>query len=432
MTVFLVTFAVYTFPLAYDLFHKPFFNWSPAQDIVSTSFLPVEILERGDFTLERYRGFISKTFQDPHFVAEVNGRLVSRSPVMAAVLAIPFYGAPLGIGWIKDTGREWLVFPESAFFPGKFAAAMMSALAVLMFFYCSRELVDTKTSAALALVFAFGTSVWSTASQGLWQQTPSVLFQLIGLWFILRGARTGGTSVAPGAFFFSAATVARPNNAIPALLFTVYVLLYHRPALTRWILWSIPPAIFFFVYNAIYNGSPFVFGYQDGVGQYLRLPQIEAFLGLTLSPSRGLFIYSPFFIFVPIGYINTLGKPLERFYRFCALALGAGVILLSMWSEWDGGWGYGTRMLTDLLPYMSLLLVPVLPLFDRVPRAAFWTMVIYAVVVHSFSLWDYGTRWHWHWDNYRYNVWDLAENEPLYYFKQYWEMALHFVGRLHA
>ena len=168
LALFLLASIVYHFPLAYNLLHKPFFNYAPGQDVASTSLLPIEILERGDFALDKYREFYKRFYHDPYFVAEVNGRLVSRSPVAAAVLAVPFYGLPLGMGWIANPRLTWLVFPWSGYVVAKFAAAFITALGAVMFFFCARELADLRTSASLTLALAFWTSVWSTATQGLW------------------------------------------------------------------------------------------------------------------------------------------------------------------------------------------------------------------------------------------------------------------------
>jgi hypothetical protein len=428
LILFLLIFAFYNFPIAYDLLHKPFFNWAPAQDIASTSLVPISMLERGDLYLDQFTDFIAQNYADPYFVAHISGRVVSRYPVAAAVVSIPFYGIPLATGWLAHPGYSWLVYPWSAFFVAKFASALLSALAAVIFFFCARELSDLKTGAALTVIFALATSVWSTNSQGLWQQTPSVLFQVIGIWFLLRGSRLGAASVAPGAFFFSAATVARTNDGIAALVFSLFVMLRYRAAIWRWILWSLPPALFFFTYNAIYNGSPFVFGYQDGIAQYLRSPQPEAIAGLVISPSRGLLIYSPFLIFAPIGIWVARRDSNRQFYLFCAIASLLGVLLLSMWEDWGGGWGYGTRMMTDLVPYLMLLLIPVFRQMQPVWRTAFFVMAGYAIIIHSFALWDYGERWHWHWENYRYDVWDWRDNEPLFYVKEFASMARQYLA----
>jgi len=57
LAVLAVSFAVYVFPVVYDLAYKPFFTWTAAQDIASTSVLPIAMLERGDFALDQFRGF---------------------------------------------------------------------------------------------------------------------------------------------------------------------------------------------------------------------------------------------------------------------------------------------------------------------------------------------------------------------------------------
>lgn len=426
--VFLVAFVVYVFPFVYDLAYKPFFTWTAGQDIASTSLLPIVILEHGDFALDQFRDFFN-TFPNPGVVPEVNGRLISRSPVVAAVLAMPFYGPPLASGWIMHPPNSWLAYPWTGYFVAKFAAVFITALAVVVFFFCARELADAKTSLALAFVFAFGTSAWSTASQALWQQTPSLLLQTIGVWFLLRGRRKGANAVAPGALFFSAAAVSRISDGVAAVLFTVYVLVEYRAAFWRWVLWAIPPAVLFFAYNAIYNGSPFVFGYQDRFLEYVVSPQFGAALGLLFSPSRGLLSYSPFFVFALAGAWLARFEKNRAFYAFVCANVVIGVGLLSMFSEWDGGWGYGTRYMTDLLPYATLLLVPVYVRLQGIAQVIFWSMVVFAVILQGFGLWDYGVRWHWHWPNHKYDVWNIPENEPLFYAKQHVDMGLSFLNR---
>lgn len=424
LALFIGAFLVYNFPLAYDLIHKPFFGWVAGQDVVSTTFLPLALFERGDFTLAQYENFFRTNWRSPYFIADVNGQIVSRYPVIGAVLALPFYGVPLGTGWIANPQKSWLQFPWSVFFPGKVAAATLTALAVVMFFFCARALTDRATSAALAIGFGFATSVWSTASQGLWQHTPSILLQLIALWFILRGTRGDPRALAPGAFFLSAATMARQSVGLTALVWTLYVVIAARPAIWRWIVWAIPPVLLTLAYNATYNGSPFVFGYQDGVAEVLRVPRVESIAGLLISPSRGLLVYSPFFIFVLCSFKNFGARRL--FYFFTAITFGLGFFLLASFEAWDGGWGYGTRLLTDVLPYAMFWLIPAYTQLRGAGRTIFWSLAGFALMLQSFGLWDYGARWHWHWENYHPDFWNIARNEPWFYLNEYAAMAQHF------
>ena len=388
------------------------------------------MLESGDFTFEKYQRFFTENWRSPYFVAEVNGRLVSRYPIAPAILALPFYGVPLGTGWLAQPHRDWLTFPWSVFYPAKFTAAFITALAVTMFFFCARELTDTRTSVLVTLALAFGTSVWSTASQALWQHTPSLLFQLIGVWFILRGKKRGALAVAPGALFFSAATVVRMNNAVAALLFTLYALIEYRAALGRWMVWAIPPAALAMIYNALYNGSPFVFGYQEGLTQTMAWLRVDGIIGLFLSPSRGLFIYSPFLLLALYGAARARRESARLFYFCVTIVFVVSVYLLSMFQNWDGGWGYGSRLLVDALPYLTFLLIPALPHVRGIARGVFWAALVYSVILQIFGLWDYGIRWHWHWENYDFDVWNIPRNEPWFYLEQYAQMASHYLNRL--
>lgn len=426
LVLFFAVLAAYQFPLVYDLAYKPFFVWAPGIDIASTSLLPVSLLQRGDFTLDQFGDFASKNYVDPYFLAHVDGRTVSRYPVIGAVLALPFYGIPMATGWLATPGYSWLQYPWTAFIVARLAAATMAALAALVFFFCARELTDRKTSLILAGVFALGTSMWSTVSIGMWQQTPSILLQLIGIWFILRGRRQGAIAVAPGGFFLSAATVARQNNIFPAIVFTVYVLVEYRAALGRWISWALPPALLAVVYNTVYNGSPLVFGYQEGLAQTMGFPRLDGVIGLFLSPSRGLLIYSPFLI-LALVQVRRLADPRDRrFYLFALITFVLGVLFLSTFRLWDGGWGYGTRLVMDVLPYGMFLLVPVLTTIQGWMRVVFWAMAGYAVAVQFLGLWDYGERWHWQWENLKYDVWDIGRSEILFYLREYAAMAQHY------
>jgi hypothetical protein len=60
----------------------------------------------------------------------------------------------------------------------------------------------------------------------------------------------------------------------------------------------------------------------------------------------------------------------------------------------------------------------------------FGSGVAYAVILQAFGLWDYGQRWHWHWNNWAYDVWNVSENEPLFYLKQYADLAAYYFSRL--
>lgn len=413
LILFVVVFFVYTFPLAYNALITPFFHAIPSQDVVSASLIPVSILTRDNFYLDQYRRYVTNNYSDPYFVAEVNNHLVSRYPIASGVLSLPFIGWGLGTGWIART--------DNVFDVAKFSAMLMAALTVVAFFFCARELTDLSTSILTSAAFAFGTSVWSTASQGLWQHTPSILFQSLGIWFLLRGKRAGALAAAPAGIFFSLAVVSRPATIVTVAILSLYVLLEYRAAFVRFILWALPPAFLFFTYNYAINGSALVFGYQEGVT--LNFPQWEAIQGLLFSSGRGLFVYSPFLLLAPVGVWIGWVREHRDLYAYLALTFFAYTGIMAAWGSL-GGWAYGARMLTDALPATVLLIVPVVERIRGGWRSAFWAVVILAAAVQSLGLYDYGVRFHADGNT----VWSLEYNEPLYYVKLFISMAQETLG----
>jgi hypothetical protein len=80
------------------------------------------------------------------------------------------------------------------------------------------------------------------------------------------------------------------------------------------------------MYNALYNGLPFAFGYQEGFTQTMAWLRVDGMIGLFLSPSRGLFIFSPFLMFAIYGAWQARCESARLFY-FCAEGKGVGVVV---------------------------------------------------------------------------------------------------------
>jgi len=86
---------------------------------------------------------------------------------------------------------------------------------------------------------------------------------------------------------------------------------------------------------------------------------LSRLVGLLFSPSRGLFIYTPVFLFSVFGYLTIKDLPNEKL-RFLLYALGLACILeimvYSIFFWWWGGHCYGPRYLTGILPVLALYL----------------------------------------------------------------------------
>lgn len=414
--LFVLTFLIYTIPLTWNALVAPFFHTLPSQDVVPASLLPASILSRGDFYLDQFRRFITNNFPEPYFVNDQTTHLVSRYPVMGGVLAVPFAGAGYGTGWITRAIHLYEI--------AKLSAAFITALSVVAFFFTARALTERPTSVMITLAFAFGSSVWATASQGLWQHTPSILFQTLAFWFLLRGFTDDVHAIAPAGLFLAWATIARPPVLIIALIFAGFVVIFFRSAFWQFTLWAIPPAIFASTYNTIFNGSPFIFGYQEGPEQIFSVPRWEAVQGLWLSSGRGLLIYSPFLLLAPVGLWQSWKQPHKFFFVFLAIAVVGYTALMAAWGSL-GGWAYGARMLTDILPAMCLLIIPAAEKLRGAPRAGLWIVIGFAIVLASLGIWDYGLRFH---SDPANSVWSLENSEPVFYLRLYLVMIKETLG----
>jgi hypothetical protein len=83
--------------------------------------------------------------------------------------------------------------------------------------------------------------------------------------------------------------------------------------------------------------------------------------GTLFSPSRGLFIFSPFLLFLFVRLLPFYRRkyaltPLEILLVLLSVAWWIGT---ARWPEWWGGGSYGPRLLCELLPCVVILLVPV-------------------------------------------------------------------------
>lgn len=414
--LFLCALLIYTIPITYNEWVAPFFHMVPAQDVVSASLLPMSILTRGDFYLDQYRRYITNNYPEPYFVAEVNHHLVTRYTVMPGILAVPVIGVARGAGWLTQTN---LVFSAA-----KSAAAIITAITLLVFFYTACQMTNLATATWTSVAFAFGTGVWSTASQGLWQHTPSILLQTIALAFLLRGVKRGANAAAPAGIFLALVVITRPPTFVIAATMAIFFLLQFRPAFWKFALWTCPPILFALYYNTTVNGSPFSFGYQDVGAADFHFPQWNTIQELLFLPSRGVFIYSPFLLLAPIGVWSGWRTPRRNFFLFLAFAAIVYTGVMAAWGSL-GGWAYGARMLTDILPQLTLLIIPVVEKFKWRGKCAFGASVAFAIFLQALGIWDYGLRFHADPAN---NLYSLENSEPLFYLRLYLAMFQEALG----
>ncbi len=90
-------------------------------------------------------------------------------------------------------------------------------------------------------------------------------------------------------------------------------------------------------------------GYEGG---FAKTP-FPGLHGLLFSLGKSVFIYNPALLLLPWAYVYGL-RNFPRESRFLMLSLFPAFLLYAWWENWWGGWGWGPRHLTPILPLLFL------------------------------------------------------------------------------
>lgn len=316
-----------------------------------------------------------------------NDHVCSIFPPGTAFLAFPFFapfvfaGAdPLNLGLLVRVGHV--------------AAATIEVIATLLLWSLMRRFVSARWALALVLLYFFGTSVRTIASQALWQHAGVHLAIAFALWLVISTRPTAlWREFAAGVALGYGAVVRQTTGLLvpflPAARVRATVAAFVGAAI------GVTPLL---VYNALAFGNPLEQGY--GTKPFDTSP-LTGLYGLLLSPSRGLFVYEPYLVFAFAAVV--LLRPGRDFLELRLLSLvyawAATAILYSTYAEWWGGRVFGPRFLDDLAPVLFALLAWGIGhgLLARWPaRVAFWVCAAWSLVIFQAAAFVYDQ-----------NTWDL-------------------------
>jgi hypothetical protein len=190
-----------------------------------------------------------------------------------------------------------------------------------------------------------------------------------------------------------------PSILIVAILcvYTIYYLNKAKMILRMgWLfLSSSVLALGLFAYNTIVFGGPLVIGYdystlwenQHHTGfMSLTMPHLSAVWGITFSPFRGLFFYSPILLLSIIGLYywwrskKFLPELLVVFCSFVSIFLFNSASIM-----WWGGFSVGPRYLLPALPFIAIPAIFTIMSWKNIP----WAKIIYVVL----TLWSLTATW---------------------------------------
>ncbi|MGA9332998.1 MAG: hypothetical protein WBV39_01855, partial [Rudaea sp.] len=260
----------------------------------------------------------------------------------------------------------------------KLAASILAAVAsILMYLLLRRE--ANRWALLLALAFALGTDTWMISSQALWQHGTGELLIALALLLVLSRASPLRTSLLGAVCVLMTAN--RPPDALVAAAIGLFIV-YRDWRSTAWLVaGGVVPLAALLYYNLGFIGL-----LAGGYG-LVSLPDNyfhhdwSGLLGLLVSPTHGLLVFSPFLILVPVGLAQRLRAPDSRVLAaLLALAVAAQIVVYAM-VDWRAGMCWGPRYMTDILPILAWMILPAPRLLRPSARGLFILAIVASVGV---------------------------------------------------
>jgi hypothetical protein len=315
-----------------------------------------------------------------------DGHIISLYPIVVPVLVAPLY-VP-AIGFMKLRGSTDARLDQFARVMEKFSASLLAALSVSLLYLLLRRRAKASTALLLTIAFAFGTTTWVISSQALWQHGMAGLL-IIGALLMLTGPNTVPRVLALGLLLGLIGGNRPPDVILAAALGACGLFWAGRRRWPLLVASSALPMVVVLFYNLRVAGN-ILGGYGlIGKAEFFSHELLPGVAGLLVSPTRGLFVFSPFLLFLVLVWRHWPRSGEERGLTLAMLAAIVVQILLYAKADWRGGLSWGPRYMTDLLPFLIWMLVPIVDALRRAGRVVFMVFVGVAIVIQSIGAFCY-------------------------------------------
>ncbi len=287
----------------------------------------------------------------------------------------------------------------------KFSAACLSAVCLGLFFLVAVCLAPPESAWVATLLLALGSAMYSTIAVGIWQHGGIIFWSLVFVlteyrqsqssswkWTLLQGVALG--SMIPW----------RPSSLLVAGSLGLWTLC-RKPK--QAVLVALVAALAFLPWGMFYWTC-----YENLLGPtHTQSEQgnwhwtsIDGFLGVLISPGRGFIVYQPWIVLVGLWLLPAVrashsAVPLsmnrQSILPFCALAVILNFTLVGAWCMWWGGWCYGSRLNSEVLPLAALLcLRPITYLWVSLHgRKLIIGLLFFAFLIHASCVYCGADRW---------------------------------------
>lgn len=353
ITIFLFFFVVY---------NLNFRNISSG-DNVPASLIPFAILETYTPYLDSYIPYFEMRYESTYFLLNSHNHFVSFFPIVTPVLVTPLYVIPYLVLKLYDIGFS-IYDPHLYLFIDlmeKISSSIVASLSCVFIFLTIKKMFNDKIAWISAITFGLATNTWSTSSQALWQHGTVELLLVIMIYLVIliekedSNKNTIYLGLLSGLFIFN-----RPPDSVLLIPIIYYAVILKKKARLYYCLSFVASSVPFVFYNIYLFGS-FFGGYNQNI-EILTMGTniIVNTLGLLFSPNRGLFVYSPILIFSLLGMYRVYiiqNKKIHIFLNLFSISLFLNIMVYASFDDhWWGGFCYGPRFLSGMLPIIVIYL----------------------------------------------------------------------------
>ena len=295
------------------------------------------------------------SFKDEVFFGQSGQEQFSKYGIGMSLLAIPFY--VLGKIFSFFLGIEEYY---TTLFSVSMINALLTALSSVVLFRLCRDRFNWTDANSLVLTLGFGLSTMSWAySEGFMSEPATTLFLLCAVYFLTHPENVWQNRILCGTFL-GLALLYRLSAGITLPGFFIYqIMLWKdvpdkslRSRISELLQMGLPILLFLcliFIYNYLRYQNIFETGYEKGF-----VPDFwTGLLGNLFSPGKSVFLYNPVIIMGCLAFPRFF-KSHPRYFYFFSWIIFSNLFLYSFWVGWHGGWAWGPRMMTPVLPYLVL------------------------------------------------------------------------------
>jgi len=405
-----------------------------SEDTLPAVFLPVAIIKEKTLYLNSYYNMMIERYPHPDdkdqvrgltpfYLKKIDNNYASAFTIITPLISLPVYFLPLKLG-ISITWENLITL-------SKISSSLIMALAggFLYLLLKKQFSLDEKKALILTTIYLFGTVNFAMLSQSMWQHGTLQLFSILGLYFILDLVKSPNfkpSSAFLGGLFYGLAVLSRPTVALALGLVGLFMLFkmgnfksFFKAGFFTMLGLLLNVAFFLWYNNKYYIGIENQ-GYTSQLFGSWVSPFPISFTGTWISPSKGIITYSPIFLFSFVGFYIAMKKGWKENAQFIFyfLIVVLHTLVMSFWKHWYGGYSFGYRMSSDIIPYLIILMVPFIKSqsFDK-NKIVFWILFYISIFMQVFGIIFFDGIWHAAYDTGFKNtswLWSVKDSELMF------------------